>query len=374
MDTVNKSYKKVLRYIKIYGVARTLTKIVGRLRPKFKLWAILSFPKYMRSGKRVGLIGCGHHAFSSIAYYLTTSTDSKLSFALDVDQKASSSLAYAYNVVDVTDEYTPGKCGVDLPDIVYISSNHATHTQYAVEYLSMGCDVYIEKPISINYEQLNLLSEAVRASDSDIFVGYNRPHSPSIGIIRKYASDNEMPFTLSCFITGHFIPDDHWYRDPAEGTRVVSNLGHWIDLTTHILFWSSDLPEYLDIVISYSNLATPSDNIIVSFVSSRKDLINMTFTSRSEPFEGVNESINFQQSDLIAKIDDFRTTKIWKGDMHKKFSHWPKNNGHKAAVLQPFRNTPKREWDEIEQSTRLMLHIEDMVINKSKESRFVFSQ
>ena len=50
------------------------------MRPNFKIWIILKFPFYSRKGRSVGLIGCGHHAFSTIAYYLATSTDSKLSF------------------------------------------------------------------------------------------------------------------------------------------------------------------------------------------------------------------------------------------------------------------------------------------------------
>ena len=364
-----KSVIKVVRFVKIYGVMRTLVKGVGRLRPKLKLWLILKFPFYSRHGKRVGLVGCGHHAFSSLAYFLTASTKCNITFVLDIDTKASSSLAYAYNSTGVGAEYIPEKKDADL---VYISSNHATHTQYAIDYLNAGCDVYIEKPISITLEQLNSLSAVVSKTKQNVYVGYNRPHSSAINIIKSRIDDNGAPFTLSCFVTGHYIPEDHWYRNPAEGTRVVSNLGHWIDLAVHILFWSGKLPVYLDISISYSNLKTPSDNIVVTLVSSAQDLINMTFTSRSEPFEGVNETINFQQGDLIAKVDDFRVTKIWKDEVYKKYNHWPKNNGHKAAVLQPFSDKPAREWREIEQSTKLMLHIEEMVVSQITNSRFEF--
>ena len=143
-----RNIKKVLRYIIIYGVFRALIKVVGRKRPKFKFWIILQFPWYSRKGKRVGLVGCGQHAFSSIAYYLTVSTDAKICFALDIDKKASFTLAYAFHAIDVEDEYHPSKVGVDKPDLIYISSNHASHTDYAIQYINYGCDVFIEKPIS----------------------------------------------------------------------------------------------------------------------------------------------------------------------------------------------------------------------------------
>jgi len=367
----NRGIRKVVRYAAIYGIFRTLTKVIGRLRPRFKLWLILKFPLYKNKGKKVGLVGCGHHAFSSIAYFLSTSTSCNILFALDVDKQASSSLAFAYNSKDVGDEFLVSS-QVELPDLVYISSNHASHTEYAVKFLEYGCDVFIEKPISIDNEQLDLLSNAVRNCSQKVYVGYNRPHSPAISIIKKYVNSSEEPFTLSCFISGHFISEDHWYRDPAEGTRIVSNLGHWIDLSVHIMFWRKRVPEYLEILISYSNSKMPSDNIAVSIASSNHDLITFTFTSRCEPFEGVNETINFQQGDLIAKIDDFRTTKIWKSEFYKKHNHWPKNNGHKEAVLQPFGSVEKRVWNEVESSTRLMLHIEGMVLSNVIKSRFEF--
>lgn len=366
----NQDLYKVLRFVRIYGVFRTLSKVVGRLRPRLKFWAILKFPFYSTNGKKVGLVGCGHHAFSSIAYYLTTSTNCKIVFAMDTDKEASSSLSYAYNSIDMGSLFNIEKIGNTNPDIVYISSNHASHTQYAIEFLERGCDVFIEKPISINNEQLKALSNTIKNTNQNIYVGYNRPHSPSVKIIKENYIDDGSPFTLSCFISGHLIPENHWYRNPSEGTRVVSNLGHWLDLSLHMLLWSSKVTKYIDVVISYSDIRTPSDNIAVSMISSNNDLINITFTSRGEPFEGVSEMINFHKDDLIVQIDDHRTTKVWKDMFYKKYNHRPKNNGHKLTVLQPFGSVEFREWDEIELSSKLILHIEQMVISKKTNSRF----
>ena len=36
----------------------------------------------------------------------------------------------------------------------------------------------------------------------------------------------------------------------------------------------------------------------------------MIFSTRGEPFDGVNETLNIQQGELIAKIDDFQRMKI----------------------------------------------------------------
>jgi len=342
----------------------------GRLRLRIPLWWLLKFPRYSRNGIQVGLVGCGQHAFSSIAYYLSVSTNSQITFALDIDDKASSSLAYSYGAVDVHDDYYPNKLGVDLPELIYISSNHASHTDYAIKYIKYGCDVFIEKPVSINLEQLDRLSSVIDASQSKVYVGYNRPHSEAVSLIRKHTESLDIPFTLSCFVAGHYIPEDHWYRKSSEGTRVVANLGHWIDLFVFVLFWSRDLPHYVDITVSYSNIDMPSDNIVLSIVTPRQDLFSIVFTSRSEPFEGVNETINFQQNNVIAKVDDFRSLTLWIDDYYKTYKFRPKNNGHKATVLQPFVDSPGRSWDEIKTSTKLMLFIEEMVKNHITTDRF----
>lgn len=361
--------KKVFRYISIYGISRTLTKIVGRMRLNIPFWIFLSFPNYLKNGKTIGFIGCGHQTYSSLAFFLTTSTNFKIIWAYDINKNALDSMTKAYGIKNLN--ITGDLVNNEVPDIVYIASNHATHTQYAIDYINQGCDVYIEKPISINNEQFSLLSDAISASSSNIYVGYNRPFSKAIKLLKSHVVNFDHPFTLNCFVIGHLIPDDHWYRDPKEGSRIVSNLGHWIDLFVHIYFWSNRFPECLDVNICYANENQPSDNISVNIVSPQNDLITLVFSTRNEPFEGVNETINFQCGQVNAKINDFRQIEIWNEDKYINKKYFPKDNGHKQSALQPkFENT-KRNWKELETSTRVMLFIEDMVNQKLKKKRFI---
>jgi len=358
--------KRFYRYTTIYGFNRTLIKSFGHLRLNIPIWLYFAFPRYLRTGKKVGIIGCGHHSFSSISYFIISNSNAKLLWAYDTNINSSKSLSKNFGI-----KYWELKQIKDLEtNLVYIVSNHSTHTKYAIEYLKKGCDVYIEKPISINENQLKELSEVVESSENHVYVGYNRPHSPAIKLVKKTVENSNTPFTLSAYIIGHMLNKDHWYRDPKEGTRIVSNAGHWIDLATHIMFWKEDIPKRLHISIAYSNSNTPSDNISINITTSNNDLISIVFSTRNEPYEGVNETINFQQDNINAKIDDFRKIKIWNKDkiLNKKF--YPKNNGHKEAVLQPLSKIEPRKWKEIKISTQLMLFIEKMVQNLDSEGIF----
>lgn len=362
--------KKVFRFVSIYGISRTLIKIIARMRLQIPFWLFLSFPNYFKNGKTVGFIGCGQQTYSSLAFFLTRSTNFKIIWAYDIDQDAVKSMTKSYGIKN-TNSKGDLKNNV-LPDIVYIASNHSTHTKYAIEYINKGCDVFIEKPISINLDQFNKLSNAVLSSNSNIYVGYNRPFSKAIRLLKSSITDFEKPFTLNCFVVGHLIEDDHWYRDPKEGSRIVSNLGHWIDLFVHIYYWSNRFPEYLDINICYSNENQISENISVNIVSPFNDLISLVFSTRNEPFEGVNETINFQNANLTAKISDFRQIEIWKEDKYISNKYFPKDNGHRNCALQPKFENYKRDWIELSNSTRVMLFIENMVNNRLKNSRINF--
>ncbi|MDH5523636.1 MAG: Gfo/Idh/MocA family oxidoreductase [Desulfobulbaceae bacterium] len=368
---MNSGINKIVRFIKIYGLLRTVVKVAGRLRLPIPLWLLLCLAKPIKNGPTVGIIGCGQFSFSTIAYYLTTSTSCKLKWCSDINLDAARTLAVAFGIKTFSE-----KCQVhSVPtDLVYIASNHATHTTYAIECLNAGSDVYIEKPISTTWEQLNELLNVAKVTKRKIYVGYNRPHSPAIKMIRKYVSDHDMPFTLSCFITGHNIPENHWYRNPEEGTRVCGNLGHWLDLAVHMACWAGPDISFVDITISYSDPGTPSDNFCVTINTLRGDLVTLTFSSRSEPFEGVNESINFQQGNLIAKVNDHRITQIWVGDKYISKRHWPKNVGHKKAIMQPFDSANAREWSELVISTKIMLFVTDMVNNLETSKRCELSR
>lgn len=249
---------------------------------------------------------------------------------------------------------------------VYIASNHASHTDYAIRALQEGKKVYIEKPVSVNYEQFRSLFGFRRnhlQSIDSIFVGYNRPFSPAIQKLNNFIKDCYLPVTLNCFVIGHFIEKNHWYRNPEEGTRICGNVGHWLDLSINLLNTRGKIPQFYTINISYSNTEEIDDNISISIVTELNDLVTIIITSRSEPFEGINESIQLQSGDTIAKIDDFREMHLWKGSRKIKYRFSPKDVGHSNAINQPF-NGMRRDFIEIEVSTVIMLEISDMVKRK----------
>jgi predicted dehydrogenase len=365
--TVNKNIKKITRFATIYGVKRTLSKAFGRLRrSEIRRW-------YWSSKRRdVSIIGCGQFAFSSICYFIAKEEGLVFLSAYDTDTVPAQTLTNFYRFKHNTSSADEV---INHPDLehLFIVSNHASHTEYALEAMRAGIrSIHIEKPVATTYDQLVDLLKAKEKFATTLYAGYNRPYS---GAVRQLAErvkkgNSDSGFSLNCFVSGHLIPEDHWYRQPEEGTRICGNMGHWLDLAIHILSWRQ-LPERFLVQVTYADVATPDDNITINLSTELGDIISLTLTARSEPFEGINETINFQYQDIIAKIDDFRQLTIWENEQLDKYRYFPKDVGHRLAVTQVFRNPDEnRAWDEVVVSTLLMLFITDIVRSRATESIF----
>jgi len=361
------SIRKLVRFTAIYGPGRTLFKAAGRLR--------ISPPKLAltKQNRDVAVIGCGQFAFATISYFLQREFGNRIVACYDINRRARDTFARAMRVAracDSADELFAHP-GVRT---VYVASNHASHAPYAIEAIRRGLDVYVEKPIAVTEDQLEGLLAVLQKSRSRIFAGYNRPFSGAIRDLRRLVQIvPEEGISLQCFVSGHRLGPDHWYRQPQEGTRVCGNIGHWLDLMVHVFAWRG-LPDRLEIALSWADANEPDDNISIAISSDRGDIFSVMLTARSEPFEGINETINLQHAETLCKIDDFRRMVVWQGPRVVRRRYWPKDVGHRLAILQPFRQDAHRDWKEVVLSTLLMLHITAMVRSRSRTSTFSFQE
>jgi predicted dehydrogenase len=366
IDNLFFGLRKAFRFAGIYGWRRTIFKVVGRLRTGNLRW----LGRLWRTGAQdVGLIGCGQFGLASIGYTLLTHRGRCIASCFDTNHQTAHSFANALAVPTVALTATEL---INDPTIrvVYIASNHYSHTDYALSAMAAGKAVYVEKPVSVTQQQLASLAAKRRENSIQLFAGYNRPFSGAVRDLRPWCLDLTGPFTLSCFVSGHQLQPDHWYRDPKEGTRVCGNIGHWLDLAVHLLSWNS-LPDSWRIVVAWSDPKVRDDDLAITLTSERGDLISIVLTARTEPFEGINETISVQWGDTIAKIDDFRRMTIWKKDKLRNYRYRQKDVGHVLAIMQPF-SDKVRNFEEVEMSTLLMLEIADMVISGDRDRKFSF--
>ena len=361
--------QRVWGSIKMWGLHRTFAKVLNRV--SFGVPPVLSI---LPRRRKILLSGCGQFGLTTASFFMSKKLGNRFlgCYDIDKDQSRRAQDQYGYKFRAKSFEEL---LDLDGAEFLFVASNHASHTSQTIAGLNRGMKVHVEKPISVSWEQLAALCQALKGKEDKLFVGYNRPFARATQILRTKLLPDDLPFTIQYFIAGHAIAGDHWYYDPKEGTRICGNVGHWIDLTVHLLS-QSRLADRWDISLICSDEELREENFSLSMRSDRGDLVAMTFTARGEPFDGVSESISLQQGSVMAKIEDYRTMKLWDKNMFKEFRFWPKDVGHRDSVVQMFEKNPRyqRPWSEVLQSTILMLHITDMVKNNINTSSFSFSE
>jgi predicted dehydrogenase len=330
--------KKVARYVRLYGVSPTLSKVRSQLhmqrddRFNTERWENPACGTPDHPDRIVGLIGCGAFAYSIIAHYLRKRSGRFLRATFDIHSGRSRSLckryggAYAAQNVDLIIHDPAIK-------LVYIASNHASHAEYAIEFLNAGKDVHIEKPQVVTEDQLERLIDAQRQNpQGKLFLGFNRPRSEHFKRIQTAFDQQSGPIMINWFIAGHDIPEDHWYFSEAEGGRVMGNLCHWTDLTLNLVGIALAYP---CVIVPATKVGSRSD-FCIGIQFGEGSVAGITFSAKGHTFEGVREVLNAHRGDALIELRDFKNSTIEVRDKKSQYTSWHRDHGHEANVLNSY--------------------------------------
>ena len=276
----------------------------------------------------VAMVGCGNFAYSTIAFYVSKSTQGKIKYALDINKSRSMSLAKTYNVYQAVANFDTILTDPEI-SLIYIASNHHSHAEYAARALEFGKNVHIEKPHAVSEAQLeNLVDSMARNPDSKVFLGYNRPKSRLFKKLLSNMRNQSGSVTVNWFIAGHEIEDDHWYFSEKEGGRVLGNLCHWSDLTIHLIGLDNCFPCTISPAVDPK--ATSDFSYAISFADGSQ--AGFTFSAKGHTFEGVREYLNLHKGNLLANLQDFGSLEMSIGEKVTKIRSLYRDHGHKKNI------------------------------------------
>lgn len=323
--------KKTARYIRLYGLQRTLVKIRGQYHMKKRYATLPKVATPPQAGGHVGLIGCGNYAFGVIAYYLKRNHGSVLRGAMDIDIHKAASLYEQFGLRYYTDnaEQIIADPAIDL---VYIASNHATHAEYAIQALRAGKSVHIEKPHVVRPDQLERLCVAMAECPGRVNLGFNRPDS-RIGREIKQALDSQSGAAMfNWFIAGHEISPEHWYFKEEEGGRVLGNLCHWTDFVLQLVAPEDRYP----LTINPTRGKKSDCDIAVTFTFGDESIAAITFSAKGHTFEGVRERFAAHRGNVLISMDDFRDLTVEVIDKKHRISPFFRDHGHERNILHSY--------------------------------------
>ena len=249
----------------------------------------------------VGIIGAGNFTSAMILPCLKK-TGAKLKFISSSGGLTGTVLAKKYSISNSTTDNSLIFKDEDV-DLVMITTRHNSHASLAIEALEKGKNVFIEKPLALNQEELDKVIEAYKQSSGTITVGFNRRFAPLAIEMKKALGSGVTPMNIVATMNAGFIPSNVWVHDmEVGGGRIIGEACHFIDL---ISFFSGSKVKSVCMNAMGIQPEENTDNasILLKYENGTNAIINY-FSNGSKAYSKERIEVYHQERTLV--LDNWR--------------------------------------------------------------------
>jgi predicted dehydrogenase len=183
---------------------------------------------------RVAILGCGGFAQGMHIPLLKENKRYSIDAVMDIDQDAAKKCQELTGAKYWTNDAERVFSDPDI-DAVFIITTHDSHAQFAIRSAEAGKHVFCEKPMALNIEDCQRVTEAVTKAGVKYTIGYNRGLAPLIQKAKSLLAEETSKMMLYHRIQALF-PVDHWTHNPqVGGGRFVGEGCHIFDLFCEIV-------------------------------------------------------------------------------------------------------------------------------------------
>ncbi len=279
---------------------------------------------------RVGVIGAGNFTKRMLLPALAKTPAVLVSIA-SAKGVSSAHAARKFGFQASTTDY---RTILDDPQIntVFITTRHDLHPRMIVEALDAGKHVFVEKPLAIDEEGLQLVRDKYRQCASlQLMVGFNRRFSPHAERMRRLLAGRSGPVCANMLVNAGHIPADHWAQDPkVGGGRIVGEGCHWIDLL-RFLIGSPIVSVQAAMIGDVRGVATRNDHISISLAFADGSLGNVHyFANGHRAFP--KEKLDVFCEGRVLSLDNFRALRGYGWPGFRKMRLLRQDKGHDAEI------------------------------------------
>ncbi len=212
-------------------------------------------PQHFAALIRLGFIGVGSFAQTSLLPNLKAD-DVELIGVADIQAHLAKHIAAKYGFKYCTSDYNQILNDKNI-NTVFIATRHNLHARLIIESLKSGKNVFCEKPLCMNRQELDevikvyntlhnnkvpssLMGEDKGEGESPafsfsappiLFVGFNRRFAPLTLKAKKLLGEKVGPYLINYRINAGTLPENHWLLDPEQGGgRIIGEVCHFVDL------------------------------------------------------------------------------------------------------------------------------------------------
>jgi predicted dehydrogenase/threonine dehydrogenase-like Zn-dependent dehydrogenase len=319
---------------------------------------------------RIGIIGAGN--FTKMTLMPALKKNGHLvSFISSAGGLTAKSLANKYSIRYCTTDYQEILRSTEV-DLIMITTRHDLHAKIVVQALENGKSVFVEKPLSLNQDELNSIMYSYRKHHGQlsIHVGFNRRFALTSVKAKELLKQSVSPINMIATMNAGFIPQDVWVHDmKIGGGRIIGEACHFIDL---MIFFSGSLVTEVYMSALGMNYQDNTDNAIITlkFANGSQGVINY-FSNGSKSYS--KERVEIYQDNKTLVLDNFKSlsgygfknfsslkTGLDKGHsaQFKKLIESIKNGSEQLIPIEELENSSKASFAVIESlRTKSTIHI-----------------
>lgn len=206
---------------------------------------------------------------------------------------------------------------------VFVLTRHNSHAEYTIKALQAGKNVVVEKPLAMNFEELEQVKEAYEKAGKELMLGFNRRFSPLTQKLMTIFTSNQKK-AINIRVNAGIVPPDHWVHDPlVGGGRIIGEVCHFIDLAYFIA--GSKARTIQAFTLSTSPALNDSVSINIQFQNG--SIANISYYSNGNK-NVPKERIEVFSNGTVCLIDDFTKMEIFSNRGKKSVKLKGQDKGH----------------------------------------------
>jgi len=200
-----------------------------------------------------------------------------------------------------------------------------------MEALQATKNVFVEKPLAINNEELDLIRNYFSAAQQSnlLHVGFNRRFSPHLQKMKSLVGIQPGPMHLIITMNAGALPLTHWTQDPKEGGRIIGEACHLVDVA---VFLTGSLVKQVSGQTLGKSADSNSDNasFLLQMANGSNVVINY-FANGSKAYSKERVELFYQERTLI--MDNYLLTQGYGWPQFSKLKT-SLDKGHQEQIKQ----------------------------------------
>lgn len=252
----------------------------------------------------IGIIGAGNFTSAMILPCLKNTT-AQLKYISSSSGLTGTTLAKKYKIKNSTTDNNIILEDEDV-DLVMITTRHNSHAKLVIDSLNAGKNVFVEKPLALNEDELNQIINVYKISGKTLTVGFNRRFAPLAIQMKKALGAADTPMNIIATMNAGFIPSRVWVHDmEIGGGRIIGEACHFIDLISY-LAGSKVKSVCMNSMGIESKENTDNASILLKYENGTNAVINY-FSNGSKSYSKERVEVFHQDKTLI--MDNWRKLK-----------------------------------------------------------------